>query len=49
MSDWAWVALGYGVVYGVLAVYAGFLVRRVLLARRVHSGDAPRSPVAGVE
>lgn len=33
MSDWGWVTLGYGVVYGVVAAYAAFLVRRVRMAR----------------
>ena len=34
MSDLGWITLGYSVVYGVVAVYAGFLVRRVADARR---------------
>ena len=39
MSDWGWVTLGYATVYGVVLVYAGFLVRRVSQARRGNLGQ----------
>lgn len=29
MSNWGWVALGFGVVYGVMISYAGWLAWRV--------------------
>ena len=35
MSDWAYVAIAYTVVWGSLAVYALVLARRVSQARRV--------------
>jgi hypothetical protein len=34
MSDWAWVGLGYSVVYGSIGAYAIFLTRRLRIARR---------------
>ncbi len=34
MSEWGWVAVGYGVMYGALAAYAGSLALRVSRARR---------------
>lgn len=37
MSDWAWVALGYGITYSSIALYLLFLHRRAARVRR-HSG-----------
>ncbi len=37
MSDWGWVSLAYGVVYGTLAGYVMSLVRR---RRRLMRGTA---------
>ncbi|MGH3905163.1 MAG: hypothetical protein ACRDTE_13390 [Pseudonocardiaceae bacterium] len=33
MSDWMWVALGYGVAYGSLAGYLAVLLRRWVCIR----------------
>ncbi|MDQ2741912.1 MAG: hypothetical protein M3Z66_06395 [Chloroflexota bacterium] len=38
MSNWAYVAIAYTVVWGALAVYALVLARRVTQARRVSHG-----------
>lgn len=38
MSNWAYVAIAYTVVWGALAVYALVLARRVTQARRVSRG-----------
>jgi hypothetical protein len=36
VSEWAWVALGYGVAYGALGSYVAVLVgRRVRVRRRM--------------
>ena len=45
MTDWAWVTLGYAVVYGVLAAYAVGLMARLRRARR----QAVESPSRGAE
>ena len=34
MSDWGWVTLAYGIVYGTLITYATMLVRRTRILRR---------------
>ena len=34
MSEWGWVALGYGTMYGLLAAYVGWLAYRISRARR---------------
>lgn len=34
MSDWGWVTLAYGIVYGTLITYAMVLVRRTRALRR---------------
>ncbi len=47
MSDWGWVTLGYATVYGVVVVYAGFLVRRVTQARGEDLGAPGSSRGAG--
>ena len=41
MSDWGWVTLGYGAVYGVIAVYAAYLLRRLGAARRTAGAESP--------
>ncbi len=38
MSNWAFVAIAYTIVWGALAVYALVLARRVTQARRVSRG-----------
>jgi len=38
VSNWAYVAIAYTVVWGALAVYALVLARRVTQARRVSRG-----------
>ncbi len=34
MSEWGWVALGYGVTYGSVVAYAAWTLTRVRRARR---------------
>ncbi len=34
MSEWGWVAFGFSVLYGMLAVYVGWTVYRIRDARR---------------
>ena len=35
MSEWSWVAFGYSVVYGSLALYVGWTVARAHRVRRL--------------
>ncbi len=34
MSEWGWVVLGYGLMYGLLAAYVASLAARTRRARR---------------
>lgn len=34
MSEWAWIVLGYSVVYGTLALYVGWTMSRARRMRR---------------
>jgi hypothetical protein len=49
MSDWGWIAMGYGVVYGVVAAYAGLLIRRVAQIRRGRDALAADASLPGTE
>lgn len=51
MSNWAYVAIAYTVVWGALALYALLLVRRVAQAREVerHLNQAQQSELRGPE
>lgn len=48
MSNWAYVAIAYTVVWGALAVYALVLARRVTQARRVSRGLG-NSPAGSIQ
>ena len=48
MSNWAYVAIAYTVVWGALAVYALVLARRVTQARRVSRG-LENSPAGSIQ
>jgi hypothetical protein len=38
MTDWVWVALGYGIAYGAIATYFAVLGRRWAALRRKGAG-----------
>lgn len=48
VSNWAYVAIAYTVVWGALAVYALVLARRVTQARRVSRG-LENSPAGSIQ
>jgi hypothetical protein len=51
VSDWAYVAIAYTVVWGSLAVYAVMLARRVAQSREVARNlrDSTSAPDGGME